>query len=123
MTQLLNRKTAPQPYRGKMIHVNSQRPFIEIDGVQHVMGRKLACFAEMLLQANGQAVAFERIMARLNTTKGTVQVYAHGLRRIFEPHGFALVSEFGLGYRLERTKSSQFPIAAPSLLKVANTAQ
>ena len=106
-----------------MIHVNSQRPFIEIDGVQHVMGRKLACFAEMLLQANGQAVAFERIMARLNTTKGTVQVYAHGLRRIFEPHGFALVSEFGLGYRLERMKSPQFALAAPVLFKVANTAR
>ena len=103
-----------------MIQVNSQRPFVEINGVQHAMGRKLACFAEMLLQANGHAVPFERIMARLNTTKGTVQVYAHGLRRIFEPHGLMLVSEFGLGYRLERLKSPEPAVRKPVPFTVVN---
>ena len=89
-----------------MIQVNSHRPFVEINGVQHVMGRKRARFAEMLLKANGQPVSFEQIMARLSTTKGTVQVYAHSLRRIFEPHGFAPFHSFVVG----------LPYAAMSLL-------
>jgi hypothetical protein len=59
-------------------------------------------------------------MARLNTTKGTVQVYAHGLRRIFEPHGLALVSEFGLGYRLERLKPPEVAMNVPVPFKVVN---
>ena len=90
-----------------MIHVNAQRPFIEIDGTRYTLDWKRASLAEMLLNANGQTVAFERIIARLRTSKGAVQVYAHSLRKIFEQHGHALVNEFGRGYRLERSANSQ----------------
>jgi DNA-binding response OmpR family regulator len=105
-----------------MIQVNSHRPYVEINGVQHVMGRKRARFAEMLLKANGQPVSFEQIMARLSTTKGTVQVYAHSLRRIFEPHGFALVSEFGMGYRLQRLRSPEYALESRAPLKSVTAA-
>jgi len=86
-----------------MIYVNAQRPFIEIDGTRYTLDWKRACLAEMLLDADGQTVVFERITARLSTSKGAVQVYAHSLRKIFEQHGHALVNEFNRGYRLERS--------------------
>jgi DNA-binding response OmpR family regulator len=103
-----------------MIQVNPHRPYIEINGVQHLMGLKRARFAEMLLKANGQPVSFEQIMARLSTTKGTVQVYAHSLRRIFEPHGFALVSEFGMGYRLQKLRAPEFALESRVPLKAVS---
>jgi hypothetical protein len=46
-----------------------------------------------------------------------VQVYAHSLRRIFEPHGFALVSEFGMGYRLQRLRSPEYTLESRVPLK------
>jgi DNA-binding response OmpR family regulator len=95
-----------------MIRVNSQRPFVEIDGMRYTMDWKRATLAEMLLSANGQDVPFSRILMRLNTSRGSVQVYAHTLRKIFEPHGYSLVSEIGIGYRLEQPKTGDFVTCA-----------
>jgi|SRR5450755_2985599 DNA-binding response OmpR family regulator len=97
-----------------MIHVNAQRPFIEIDGTRYTLDWKRASLAEMLLNADGKTVAFERITTRLKTSKGAVQVYAHGLRKIFEQHGHALVNEFGRGYRLERSAAGERAIGTES---------
>jgi hypothetical protein len=95
-----------------MIYVNVQRPFIEIDGTRYMLDWKRACLAEMLINANGQTVVFERIIARLSTSKGAVQVYAHSLRKIFEQHGHALVNEFNCGYRLERAMATERCVTA-----------
>ena len=95
-----------------MIHINSQRPFVEIDGTRYTLDWKRASLAEMLLNANGQTVPFARIIARLNTSRGAIQVYAHSLRKIFEPHGYSLVSEFATGYRLENSSATRFTVRA-----------
>jgi len=82
------------------LKVQSAKPFIEIDGTHYTIGHKEAMMAEMLIEHIGETMPFERLIARLETTAGAVQVMAHKLRKIFENHHYVLRSTFEEGYVL-----------------------
>lgn len=80
--------------------IQTEKPFLEIDGVRYTVGVECAQIADVLQHNMNRTVPYERLAG----TKGTAQVYVHYLRTILKPYGYEIRNVFKQGYMMTEHK-------------------